>query len=317
MNVVKITPRGYCHGVIDALNLAQEAALNPDIPRPIHILGMIVHNEHITKALEALGVVTVDDKTKTRMELLDTINDGTVIFTAHGIAPAVKEKAQAKGLHCIDASCRDVITTHDLIREYVAQGYEILYIGKKGHPETEGSLGVAPGFVHLVENKTDLELLQVQNELLMITNQTTMSLWDVAKLAKAIQDKYPTANFIREICNATQIRQEAVANKAKGADLTIVVGDPYSNNSGRLAQVSEELADVPAKRIASLEELDLAWLATVDTVAVTSGASTPTAITKEVIAFLEQYDKFNPETWDTTSKVGQDKILMRKSRKIS
>lgn len=314
MNVIKITPRGYCHGVIDALNVAQQAALDPKTPRPIHILGMIVHNEHITKALEAQGIVTVDDKSKTRLELLDTITSGTVIFTAHGIAPAVKEKAMAMGLHCIDASCRDVLTTHDLIRDYVKEGYEIIYIGKKGHPETEGSLGVAPGFVHLVENQTDLGLLNVQNEKLMITNQTTMSLWDVAKLAKSIQEKFPTADFIREICNATQIRQEAVATKAKGADLTIVVGDPYSNNSGRLAQVSKELADVPAKRIASLEELQLEWLQNIEHVAVTSGASTPTAITKEVIDFLERYDKFNPDTWDTTSKVTQDKILFKRAK---
>jgi len=314
VNVIKITPRGYCHGVIDALNVVQDTAMNPEIPRPIHILGMIVHNEHITKALENLGVITVDDKTKTRLELLDSIDTGTVIFTAHGIAPAVKEKALAKGLNCIDASCRDVLTTHDLIRDYVSQDFEIIYIGKKGHPETEGSLGVAPGFVHLVENLEDLKELNLSNEKLMITNQTTMSLWDVAKVAKAIQEKYPTADFIREICNATQIRQEAVATKSKGADLTIVVGDPYSNNSGRLAQVSEELADVPAKRIASLEELDLSWLQHVEQVAVTSGASTPTAITREVIEFLEQYDKFNPDTWDTTSKVGQDKILFRRAK---
>ncbi|MCL1950627.1 MAG: 4-hydroxy-3-methylbut-2-enyl diphosphate reductase [Turicibacter sp.] len=312
MNVIKITPRGYCHGVIDALNMAQEAAMDPSVPRPIHILGMIVHNEHITKALVDLGVITVDDKSKTRMELLDTIKEGTVIFTAHGISPAVKEKAQAMGLNCIDASCRDVLTTHRLIEDYASQGYEILYIGKKGHPETEGALGVAPGTVHLIQDLAGLEALKVGTDKLMITNQTTMSLWDVAKLARSIQEKYPTAAFIKEICNATQIRQEAVATKAKPAQLTLVVGDPYSNNSGRLAQVSEELADVPAKRIASLDELDLKWLDSIDTVAVTSGASTPTAITKEVISFLEQYDKKAPETWDTTSKVRPDQILFKR-----
>ena len=312
MNIIKITPRGYCHGVIDALNVVQNAAMDPTLPRPIHILGMIVHNEHITQALKALGVVTVDHKEKTRLELLDTISEGTVIFTAHGIAPAVKEKALAKGLYCIDASCRDVLTTHDLIRNYVKTGHEIIYIGKKGHPETEGSLGVAPGKVHLVQDLRDLEALNPATLKLMITNQTTMSLWDVAKLAKSIQEKFPTAAFIKEICNATQIRQEAVATKSQGAQLTIVVGDPHSNNSGRLSQVSQELAHVPAKRIASLEELDLAWLAEVDTVAVTSGASTPTAITKEVIEFLEKYDKLDPTTWDTASKVTQDKILFKR-----
>lgn len=314
MNVIKITPRGYCHGVIDALNIVQQAAANPLVPRPIHILGMIVHNDHITRALDDLDVITIDDKNKSRLELLDLIPGGTVIFTAHGVSPAVKEKAQAKGLYCIDASCRDVVTTHELIRGYVEEGYDILYIGKKGHPETEGSLGTAPGRVHLIQDPEDLNAFSATQKKLMITNQTTMSLWDVAKLADAIQKKFPEAAFIREICNATQIRQEAVAYKAKSADLTLVVGDPFSNNSGRLAQVSRELADVPAKRIASLSELDLSWLESVSTVAVTSGASTPTAITKEVIDFLERYDHDDPSTWNTTSRVTPDKILFKAAK---
>lgn len=312
MKVIKIAPRGYCSGVINALNIVGEATYNKDLPRPIYILGMIVHNEHITKAIANLNIITLENQGKSRLELLDEIDSGTVIFTAHGISPAVRAKAQAKGLTCVDASCKDVIKTHVIMKEYLAAGYDILYIGKKGHPETEGSIGIDPKHIHLISSGTDLERLKIGNSKIMITNQTTMSLWDVGSLATAIQAKFPQAEFIKEVCNATQIRQEAVAKLAKEADLTIVVGDPQSNNTARLAQISEELAKTPAHRIGSLEELNLDWLKGIQAVAVTSGASTPTVITKEVIDFLEAFDEQRPETWDTTSNISLDKIFKTK-----
>jgi 4-hydroxy-3-methylbut-2-enyl diphosphate reductase len=310
LNVIKITPRGYCYGVISALNLVQEAAANPELPRPLYVLGMIVHNEHLTKAIADLGVITLESKQKTRLELLDEIDRGTVIFTAHGVSPAVRQKAAEKGLHCIDASCRDVLKTHSLMEKFISEGYDIFYLGKEGHPETEGALGVDDKRIHLITKVSQVESLKVTNPKIMITNQTTMSLWDVYKLAEAIKKYYPQAEFIKEVCNATQVRQEAVAEKAKGADLTLVVGDPHSNNTARLAQISEEMAGVPAKRIGALDELDLTWLQGAKQVAVTSGASTPTPITKEVIDFLEQYRPEDPSTWDTRSKIPAGKILM-------
>ncbi|MFQ7059129.1 MAG: 4-hydroxy-3-methylbut-2-enyl diphosphate reductase, partial [Turicibacter sanguinis] len=122
MNVIKIAPRGYCQGVISALNIVQSAAHDETLPRPIYVLGMIVHNEHITDAINQLGVITIDDKKKTRAELLDQIESGTVIFTAHGISPIVKQKAIDKGLYVIDASCKDVIKTHTLMKEHIDLG---------------------------------------------------------------------------------------------------------------------------------------------------------------------------------------------------
>ena len=301
MNVIKISPRGYCYGVVDALKIVQDAADDATLPRPIYILGMIVHNEHITNAITELGVLTIDDKHKTREELLQQIESGTVIFTAHGISPRVKQLALDKGLHVIDASCRDVIKTHNLISDYVQQGYDILYIGKKGHPEPEGALGINPEKIHLISNINDLTLLSLQTDKIIITNQTTMSLWDVYDLSERIKIDYPQATFLKEICNATQIRQVAVSEQAKEAELTIVVGDPKSNNTNRLAQISEEMAHTKAYRIASLAELDLNWLHDIKTIAVTSGASTPTALTREVIQFLEQYDVNDPKTHQKTT----------------
>ncbi|PAE23330.1 MULTISPECIES: 4-hydroxy-3-methylbut-2-enyl diphosphate reductase [Bacillaceae] len=307
MNVIKISPRGYCYGVVDAMVIARNAALDPSLPRPIYILGMIVHNKHVTDAFEEEGIVTLDGKD--RKEILEKVDKGTVIFTAHGISPEVREAAKQKGLVTLDATCPDVTRTHDLIREKEKEGFQIIYIGKKGHPEPEGAVGVAPHAVHLVQTVEDVNELNIQADKILVTNQTTMSQWDVVHVMDQIKEKYPHAEFHKEICMATQVRQEAVAEQAGQADVLIVVGDPKSNNSNRLAQVSEEIAGTKAYRIADITELDVNWIKDATTVAVTSGASTPTPITKEVITFLEQYDPADESTWSREKKVALNKIL--------
>lgn len=307
MQIVKISPRGYCYGVVDAMVIARNAALDKTLPRPIYILGMIVHNKHVTDAFEEEGIITLDGKN--RLDILEKVDKGTVIFTAHGISPEVRELAKKKGLVAIDATCPDVTRTHDLIEEKAREGYQTIYIGKKGHPEPEGALGVAPGMVHLVETPADVEALNLDYDKLIVTNQTTMSQWDVFDTMEKVKEKYPHVEVFNEICHATQIRQEAVAKQAKQADVTIVVGDPKSNNSNRLAQVSEEIAGTTAYRIADISELDIDWIKDAKNVAVTAGASTPTPITKEVIAFLEQFDPNNEATWERKKNVPLAKIL--------
>lgn len=307
IEVLKISPRGYCYGVVDAMVLARQAAQNLDLPRPIYILGMIVHNSHVTQSFEDEGIITLDGPN--RMEILSQVESGTVIFTAHGVSPEVRKLARDKGLTTLDATCPDVTKTHDLIREKAADGYEIIYIGKKGHPEPEGAIGIAPDHVHLIEKEEEIEQLQVKSSRIIITNQTTMSQWDIKHIMKSLLDKFPGAEIHNEICLATQVRQEAVAEQAGQADLVIVVGDPRSNNSNRLAQVSEEIAGVPAHRIGDVTELKREWLEGVGKVAVTSGASTPTPITKEVIAYLEQYEHDQPETWEIKRTVNMNKLL--------
>lgn len=307
IEVLKISPRGYCYGVVDAMVLARQAAQNLDLPRPIYILGMIVHNSHVTQSFEDEGIITLDGPD--RMEILSQVESGTVIFTAHGVSPEVRKLARDKGLTTLDATCPDVTKTHDLIRDKVADGYEIIYIGKKGHPEPEGAIGIAPEHVHLIEKEEEIEQLQVKSSRIIITNQTTMSQWDIKHIMKSLLDKFPGAEIHNEICLATQVRQEAVAEQAGQADLVIVVGDPRSNNSNRLAQVSEEIAGVPAHRIGDVTELRREWLEGVGKVAVTSGASTPTPITKEVIAYLEQYEHDQPDTWEIKRTVNMNKLL--------
>ena len=307
MEVIKINPRGYCYGVVDAMVIARNAALDKTLPRPIYILGMIVHNKHVTDAFEQEGIITLDGEN--RKDIIEQVEKGTVIYTAHGVSPEIREIARRKGLVAIDATCPDVTVTHDLIREKSAEGYDIIYIGKKGHPEPEGAIGVAPDHVHLVQSMKDIDNLQLDNKKILVTNQTTMSQWDVAFLMEKIQEKFPYVEVHKEICLATQVRQEAVAQQAGDADLLIVVGDPMSNNSNRLTQVSVEIASTPSYRIGDISELKIEWLMDIDKVAVTAGASTPTPIVKEVIAFLEKFDKNDPSTHEIVRTVTLDKIL--------
>ncbi|PAQ13309.1 4-hydroxy-3-methylbut-2-enyl diphosphate reductase [Bacillaceae bacterium SAOS 7] len=312
MDIIKIAPRGYCYGVVDAMVIARNAALDKSLPRPIYILGMIVHNQHVTDAFEEEGIITIDGKN--RKEILEKVDKGTVIFTAHGVSPEVRELAKQKNLVTIDATCPDVTKTHDLIRDKKAEGYVVIYIGKKGHPEPEGAVGVAPDIVHLVEKPEDVAELTITNEKIIVTNQTTMSQWDVADIMDKIKEKYPHAEMHQEICLATQVRQEAVAEQAGEADLLLVVGDPKSNNSNRLAQVSEEIAGTKAFRVADVSEIQLEWLNDVEKVAITAGASTPTPIVKEVIQFLEGFDLNDESTWTRERKVPLNKILPKVKR---
>jgi 4-hydroxy-3-methylbut-2-enyl diphosphate reductase len=307
MEVVKISPRGYCYGVVDAMTLAMKTAKNLDLPRPIYILGMIVHNAHVTQFFEQEGIITLDGPN--RLEILEKVDRGTVIFTAHGVSPEVRRRAREKGLTIVDATCPDVTKTHDLIREKVAEGYEVIYIGKKGHPEPEGAVGIAPDHVHLIEKESEIEELRLSSDKIIITNQTTMSQWDIKHIMNRLIERYPHAEIHNEICLATQVRQEAVAEQAKEADLLIVVGDPKSNNSNRLAQVSEEIAGVKAYRVADVTEIDINWLLPVSKVAVTSGASTPTPITKEVIDYLEAFDPKDETTWEIRRTINMKKLI--------
>lgn len=293
MDIIKITPRGYCYGVVDAMVIARNASLDKSLPRPIYILGMIVHNKHVTDAFEEEGIITLDGPN--RLEILETIDEGTVIFTAHGVSPQVKARAKEKGLVCIDATCPDVEVTHELIRNKTEKGYKVVYIGKKGHPEPEGAVGVAPDDVYLIETLEDVEDLPstLNDYPLLVTNQTTMSQWDVSHLMDELKVQFPHIEVHKEICLATQVRQEAVAEQAGQAELLIVVGDPKSNNSNRLAQVSKEIAHTNAYRISSLSELNTDWFKGINSVAITAGASTPTPLVKEVIDYIKNYDEAN------------------------
>jgi 4-hydroxy-3-methylbut-2-enyl diphosphate reductase len=291
MEVVKITPRGYCHGVVDAIKIARqvgaEAHAEP-VPQPVHMLGYLVHNEHVTDELMEHGVELVDSDD--RFEGLQRIDEGTVIFTAHGVSPQVKTRAAEMGLKAIDATCSDVVRTHDLVLDLAARGFHILYIGQKHHPEPEGVLGEAPGKVHLLEplDFDALDHLDFPTERLAVTCQTTLSQWDTLSTIEEIQRRWPDVEVHNEICKATQERQEAAVAAAADVDMVIVVGSSRSSNSKRLVQVVEELGHKPAHLVDSPGDIDATWFEGIDRVGVTSGASTPTWMTRKVIQHLEE-----------------------------
>ena len=283
MEVVKITPRGYCHGVVDAFRIAKR--VREETVGPVHMLGMLVHNTHATDDLQQQGIALVDQPD--RLAGLSQIEGGTVIFTAHGVSPQVKQRAVELGLTPIDATCSDVVRTHELVKDLANKGYEVVYIGRKGHPEPEGVVGEAPGKVYLVQDPEDIDALELKGDRVAVTCQTTLSVWDTEDLIDRVKARYPQAEVHNEICRATQERQEAAVEAAQHVDLVIVVGSPRSSNSLRLVEVVKKLGRKPAYLVDNMEDLDLSWFKGVGKVGVTSGASTPTQLTRRVIEYLE------------------------------
>ncbi len=291
MQVKAITPRGYCKGVVRAIEIAKNTQ---NEQQPIYILGMIVHNQYIVDALKERGIQTIDIPGQTRLELLDQIQHGTVIVTAHGASDQVFQKAKNKGLNVIDASCLDVIKTHDLIKEKLNEGYDILYIGKKGHPEAEGAISIDEKRVHLITSKNDIQMMD-PNKHYVMTNQTTMSLYDVYDLCEYAKTILPHVTIEKETCTATKIRQEAIKNMEEDIDIVFIVGDPHSNNTQKLASIASEKKEV--HMIESLDDLNINWLKGKKKAAVSSGASTPTYLTNQVIEFLHQFNENDPQTF--------------------
>ncbi len=301
MQVKPVSPRGYCHGVVSAIKTVREIAKDDTLPRPIYILGMLVHNKKIIEDIEALGLHTLDDRHKSRLELIETIDKGTIVFTAHGVSDTIYQKASAKNLTIIDTTCVDVKQSQNTIKTYLKNGYDILFIGKQWHPESQTVKDYSPR-VHIIEKSDDIDTLAMTSEKVALTNQTTMSLYDIHTLAKKAEKKYPNLKVIEEICDATRLRQRAVMHLPQDVDHLFVVGDQRSNNSQKLKEVAVNHG-TNASLIETVEDIDIEHLKTLTTAGVTSGASTPTQVTKEVIHFLKAFDKEDKNTWEHTSKL--------------
>ncbi len=306
MQIIKSIPRGYCHGVVRALNITAKTI--KEEKKPIYILGEIVHNKKISDAFLEAGAITL--KGDTREELLKTVEQGTIIITAHGINPNLIKKAQEKGLNIVDATCSDVYKTHNIIKEYLNKKYDVVYIGKKKHPEPEGVLGISDK-IHLVSNLDDIDDLIIENENIIVTNQTTMSKYEIVKLHQKLKSKFPTIKIIEEICDATSLRQDIALANSKKADLSYVVGDQNSNNTNKLVEICQNLGKCKTFRIESIEDIDVEDLKKAQIIHITSGASTPTVITTEVIKFIENFDKNDIKTHNNKSKISLNRIIPR------
>lgn len=285
MNVHKIEPQGYCGGVIHALKMAMDATKNDKVKKPIYMLGQIIHNSHVISDLEKMGIITIEEKNLSRLLLLDKIDSGTVIFSAHGVSPHVYQKAKDKNLDIIDATCPYVLMVHNKMKEYLDKGYELIYIGTKNHPECEGVLGISSK-IHFVSSIDDIKELNFKSDLVYATNQTTLSIFDTKALFDEILKVYPTAIIDDKICNATTVRQMAMENQGE-CDLCIVVGDAKSSNTKKLVKVSQEKG-IKTILTEDLSSLPKDVLIGVNKVNISSGASTPAYIVDEIIEYLKK-----------------------------
>ena len=284
MEIKRVVPSGYCKGVVNAINIVKKT--KEQYPNEnIYILGMIVHNSYVSKQMEDLGVITLEDPNLSKEELLDTIDKGVVIFTAHGISDKIKQKALDKSLICVDASCVDVLKNKDLIKSYLDKGYDVVYFGKKKHPEAEAILSLSNN-IHLVSNISDIDNLNISNDNLFITNQTTMSYLEVEDMLKLIKDKYPTCIIQKEICNATSSRQLAITN-IKDGDVLYVVGDVKLNNTNKLKEIGSKYFK-KVFLISNYKEINKKDLVNENKIYVTAGASTPPILIDEVIDYLSK-----------------------------
>lgn len=284
MEIKRVVPSGYCKGVVNAINIVKKT--KEEYPNEnIYILGMIVHNSYVSKQMEDLGVITLEDPNLSKEELLDTIEKGVVIFTAHGISDKIKQKALDKGLICVDASCVDVLKNKDLIKSFLDKGYDVVYFGKKKHPEAEAILSLSDN-IHLVSNRSDIDNLNISNDKLFITNQTTMSYLEVEDMLKLIKNKYPTCIIQKEICNATSSRQLAITN-IKDGDVLYVVGDVKSNNTNKLKEIGSKYFK-KVFLISNYKEINKKDLVDENKIYVTAGASTPPILIDEVIDYLSK-----------------------------
>lgn len=283
MEIKKVVPSGYCKGVVNAIKLAKETRLNNPNEK-VYVLGMLVHNSFVSKELEELGIITLDDSNTTKQELLDTINEGIVIFTAHGISESIKQKVIDKGLRYVDASCVDVLKTQSIIKEYINNGYEVIYFGKAKHPEAEAVISIS-NKIHLVTNADELNSLNLSTNKVFLTNQTTMSYMELADLINQAKSLYPNIIIEKEICNATSSRQLAISNLTD-CDLLYVVGDLKSNNTNKLVDIALKQGIKKVLLIQNFKDININDLNDTNKIYVTAGASTPPALIDEVINYL-------------------------------
>ena len=280
MQVNKIVPQGFCKGVILAINKALEAK---DL-KNVYSLGSLIHNDIMVKRLSDAGIKTIDVKGMSRIEMLDLIPDGSsVIISAHGASPSVFLKCKEKNLNIIDATCEYVYKTHDDIKKYLSLGYDVYYIGTKGHAECEGAIGISDK-IRLISSIDDINNYNFINNSFII-NQTTMSIYELMDYHKLIKEKNPNVLISSSICDATTLRQKAVIN-APYCDLFIIVGDIKSSNTNKLYKIASQ--KYKAIMITSLDDLKNYPLDGINIVNITAGASTPREVVAEIIAYLEK-----------------------------
>jgi len=289
MRVVLAQPRGFCAGVERAIEIVERALAK--FGPPIYVRHEIVHNRHVVEDLRTRGAVFVDE--------LDEIPPGSMtVFSAHGVAKRVEELAAERRLPVFDATCPLVAKVHAEGRRYAAQGREIVLVGHAGHAEVEGTIGQIPGTVHLVQTAEDVATLEVGSaDRLAYITQTTLSVDDTRGIISALQSRFPSivGPDVRDICYATQNRQQAVHDLAKQVDLILVVGSKNSSNSNRLREIGQELGK-PSYLIDDASALERDWFVGIETVGLTAGASAPEMLVQGVLDGLRRFRQVDVST---------------------
>ena len=281
MDVLLANPRGFCAGVERAIEIVERALERHGAP--IYVRHEIVHNKSVVEDLRKKGAVFVE-------ELAEVPAGSTVIFSAHGVSKSVRAEADARGLHVFDATCPLVTKVHVEVAKMLREGYEIVMIGHRGHPEAEGTMGQSGERMHLVESVGDVAQLAVAAAAkLAYVTQTTLSVDDAERIVAALRRRFPKIRGPKkdDICYATQNRQDAVKFMAPRCDVVIVVGSPNSSNSNRLREVAENMG-AEAYMVDSAAELRAEWIEGKARVGVTAGASAPEVLVNELIERLQE-----------------------------
>lgn len=286
MQIYLANPRGFCAGVDRAIAIVNEALTR--FEPPIYVRHEVVHNKFVVSDLANRGAVFVE-------ELHEVPDSSIVIFSAHGVSKAVEDEAERRDLTVFDATCPLVTKVHIEVARFAQDGMDAVLIGHAGHPEVEGTMGRFNrrhgGQIHLVENESDVEALNVQNaEHLAFVTQTTLSMDDTARVIDALREKFPSIQGPRkdDICYATQNRQDAVKDLAGRCEVVLVVGSPNSSNSNRLRELAERM-DCRAYLIDNATEMDRNWFDGIQSVGVTAGASAPEILIQEVLQQLQDW----------------------------
>ncbi|SDC75747.1 4-hydroxy-3-methylbut-2-enyl diphosphate reductase [Cupriavidus sp. YR651] len=291
MQVILAQPRGFCAGVVRAIEIVDRALVKHHAP--VYVRHEIVHNKHVVEGLRQKGARFVEE--------LEEVPSGAVtIFSAHGVSREVVADAQRRELHAIDATCPLVIKVHTQGRQYAAAGRHVILIGHAGHPEVEGTMGQIPGKVILVQNEADVERLELPTDApAAYITQTTLSVDDTRNIIAALGRRF--TNLVgpntRDICYATQNRQTAVRELSAHVDVILVIGATNSSNSNRLREIGTE-SGVPSYLIADGSELDPAWVRDANVVGITAGASAPEEMVEDVIAALRRLGPVDVSTME-------------------
>ncbi len=291
LRVVLAQPRGFCAGVERAIEIVERALKK--YGAPVYVRHEIVHNRHVVESLRARGAVFVD-------ELHEVPAGAMTVFSAHGVARQVEEEAKSRDLPVIDATCPLVSKVHNEGRRYAGQGREIVLVGHAGHAEVEGTIGQIQGKVHLVQTVDDVPGLVVADpDKLAYITQTTLSVDDTRHIIAALKARFPSivGPDVRDICYATQNRQQAVRDLAQAVDMILVVGSKNSSNSNRLREIGEELGK-PAHLIDDAGDLKAEWFGGITSVGVTAGASAPEQLVQGVLDGLRRFDDIEVSTLD-------------------